>query len=405
MASNDKLKRSMDAAREIATDTRPAPAIPPARRRVEEVRDAFPEAVPVALTLGFLGTGQGGARIAQAFWDKGYRRVAAFNLTKTDFEGLADEMPKVSLDIGGAGKDMRLAADALRGASEDVHDLMVRGWGNSLDVALVCAGMGGGTGGGTASGLVGLARRYMEEKGLRPRVGAIVSLPAPDSQQVSRNAVQAFRDLVECKASPIVIIDNGRINELYDRPPMADLFPTANRAVADLLHTFNVRAAERSPYISFDRSELLQLLDDGIVVMGAMSLPVGDIDNPAAVSEAMRAGLSRSVLAAVDLAKGRKAACVFAGSKDVLGAFSSDYFEAGFNQLDRVVGSGRKTGDGDDPVVVHRGLYPRDGDGLDCYTMVSGLEPPHARLADLARKGGLSTRADPGLAHYLGVQD
>ncbi len=411
---DSKLDKAMQAASSSGSRRPPfrEPSPPPRFKVPPEVQDDFgtrlvdgvETKIETALNLGFLGTGQGGARIAQSFWNLGYRHVGAFNTTDTDFKGLAAEMPKLSLDIGGAGKDMRMANDALGRHELDAHDLLTSAWGDHLDCALICVSLGGGTGSGTAARFVQLARQYLEGKNRPQRVGAIVSLPSAESQMVSRNAVAAFRSLVEVKASPIVIIDNTRINEIYrdaagNKHGIAKLYPLANDTVARLLHTFNIQAAIHSD-ITLDKSELTQLLDGGIVVMGEARIDVEHITGPADVSTAIRDELTRNVMASVDLTKGKLAGCLFIGHKDVLDTFPLDYFEAGFGQLDRIVGSASRGGE---PTVVHRGVYESDDPGLRCYTMVSALEPPHARLAELARKGGLDVKNTPGLAAFLGV--
>lgn len=202
MADDKDLKRAMESVdkprRTRASSTVPTPPRPagpgglaraispsahkPALRQVS-VNDTFD--YDVALNMAFLGAGQGGGRIANAFWHIGYRRVGVFNTTDTDFEGLDTDVPTLSLDIGGAAKDMQFARQSLRGREEEIRDLMVRAWGNTLDLALVCVGLGGGSGSGTAMPLVRLARKYMEDKGGQPRVGAVVSLPNPtEGQQV-----------------------------------------------------------------------------------------------------------------------------------------------------------------------------------------------------------------------------
>lgn len=378
----------------------------PAATRQTVVKDRF--GYKVGFDMAFVGTGQGGSRIANAFYDLGYGRVAVFNTTDMDFKGLADEIPKLNLGVGGAAKDAAFAADQIRGRQEEVWDLLTRGWGSVLDYALVCASLGGGTGSGTAPQLVQIARRYMEQLGRPPKVGAIVALPAAgEGQQQCRNAVAAFRELLALKVSPLVVIDNARINELY-KPAVAKLYPTANTTTANLFHVFNQLAAVHSDYITFDQAELGQLLDGGVVTMGAADLTVANIKSPADVSSAIRDELAGNVLAAVDLRTGRTAACVFVGHKSVLDSFPSDYFDAGFNQLDRQVGSALA---GVTP-VVHRGLYDSeaaeaDEPSLQAYTMVSGLEPPLDRLAQLAKVGHMPAelRARAGLAAYLGVQD
>jgi cell division GTPase FtsZ len=373
---------------------------------VTVVKDRF--AHKVGFEFAFVGTGQGGSRIANAFHDLGYGRVAVFNTTDMDFKGLAPEIPKLNLGVGGAAKDAAFAADQIRDRQEEVWDLLTRAWGSSLDYGLVCASLGGGTGSGTAPWLVKIARKYMEQLGRPPKVGAIVALPAAgEGQQQCKNAVTAFRELLALKVSPLVVIDNARINELY-KPSVAKLYPTANTTAANLFHVFNQLAAVHSDYITFDQSELGQLLDGGVVTMGAADFDVDSIKSPADVSTKIRDELAGNVLAAVDLRTGKTAACVFVGHKSVLDSLPSDYFDAGFNQLDRQVGSALA---GVSP-VVHRGLYDSeaaesDPPSLQVYTMVSGLTPPLDRLAQLAKVGHMpaEVRSPAGVAAFLGVQD
>lgn len=367
--------------------------------RIASIEDNFN--APVAFRMAFIGSGQGGGRIASAFWDIGYRRVGVFNTTDQDFHGLPDEIPKLSLNIGGAGKDTQLARANVEGRDEEVRDLFTRAWGADPDCVLVCVSLGGGTGSGTAKPLVEMARKYMVDRGRPPRVGAVVSLPSPDDgQMIARNAVIAFAGLVEAKVSPLIVIDNERVHELY-QPSMDELLPKSNELVSQLFHLFNSYAAEKSKYTSFDRSEFLRLLDGGLMVMGAADIPLEGIQSPADISGAIREQLANSVLARVDLKKGREGACVFVGNRQVLSKFGKDYFAAGFTMMDRVVGSAY------DPAshttVIHRGLYEGADDGLQCYVMVSGLQPPAERLADLARRAGLQL-STPSLAKFLKVE-
>lgn len=352
-----------------------------------EVEDTFE--YDVAVRAAFVGLGQGGAKLAQAFWDVGYRRVAAVNTTDTDFHGLAEDMPKLSLEIGGAAKDMEVARRALTGRDEDVRDLLARAWGTKVDCVIVCVGLGGGTGGGLAMPVTAIARRYMADHNRPVRVGALVALPSDaQGQAVARNAVAAFNELAAAKVSPLIIVDNDKVQSVYS-PAMSKLFPTANATVSQLFHVFNQLAAARSPHITFDRSEFSQLLDNGIVVFGSADLPTDEIKTPADVSTAIRDRLAANVLADVDVRTGDKAACVFVASDPVLDAYSQEFFAAGFTQLDRIVGQARP----DDPTVVHRGLYPDGESGLQCYTLVSGLAPPTAKLQALSRAGGLRQSA------------
>jgi len=402
-----KLRQSLAAVRASAPRPplspvkidRPSAAVPEAQVKVPVVNDVFDYAV--ALKFAFIGTGQGGSRIADSFWKIGYRRCCAFNTTDADFSGLSEEMPKLSLDVGGAMKDTALARAALRGREEEVRELFSRAWGSQLDYALVCASLGGGTGSGTAPALVRLARKYMEDSSLTPRVGALISLPtSTEGYQICRNAVLGFRELVELRVSPLIIIDNARVNLLF-RPPMSRLHETVNGTTAQLLHLFNQLAAVHSPFLTFDQSELLQVLDAGMITMGSSNIDVSAVRDPADVSKAIREQVSANVLAAVDISTGSKAACLFVASQDVLDKLPLDYFDAGYTQLDRIMSA-----EGQKATVVHRGLYLGSDEGLQAYVIVGGLDLPRARLAELSRRGGLlGDQGASGVAAFLGIDD
>jgi hypothetical protein len=73
--------------------------------------------------------------------------------------------------------------------------------------------------------------------------------------------------------------------------------------------------------------------------------------------------------------------------------------------LDRMVGSAYE-GQNQPLTVIHRGVYPGTDPGLQCYTMISELEPPHAKLLELAKKAGMTMDrvSKPGsVAGHLGV--
>ena len=404
---SDQFESRLQAAQSLPErKAAPKPALPNVAKSLATARQAVKPAVSiadafeheVACQFAFLGTGQGGAKLAQAHWDIGYRRVAAFNLTDSDFQDLSPEMPKLSLEVGGAAKDANLARQQLRGRDQEVWDLLTRAWGSEVEYGLICAGLGGGTGSGTAGPLAQLARKYLESLGKPPKVGALVSLPpASEGQAVARNAVRAFKELWELKVSPLIVIDNARIDALYN-PPFLRLYSKANETVASLLHLFNYYARMKSPLQSFDANELRQLLDAGMLVMGAADLPVEAIHSPADISGQIREQLAETVLAVVDLQRSRGAACLYVGSEDVLSRLTREYFDAGFTQLNRIVGAAYQDVD----PVVHRGVYVGE-EGLQCYTLIAGLEPPHQTLNELAKMGGLAAGSGSELAKFLGV--
>lgn len=355
-----------------------------------EVTDKF--TYDVAFNMAFIGVGQGGGRVAETFHKLGYGRVGAINTDHADLEGLTDEIPKLDLRTGGAGKDPAKGKAAVSAQDESVFDLLTRAVGKTPDYIMVCAGLGGGTGSGAAARVIQIARKYMEEHGRDPkRVGAIVSLPHhAEGQTPSRNAVRAFNEIYRLGVTPLFIIDNKRIGELF-KAGVSGFYDLANNQVAKMFHLFNRLAAQKSKVTTFDRADFATLLDSGICVFGAS--PVAKYDSPADISQAVREQLSQTILADVDLKAGRKAGCIFVGSEEILNQVPMDFFDGGFSMLTRLLA---------DNSVVHRGIYEGSSPDLRCYTMLSDLPPPAERLRKLANEGGIAAE---GIAEYLQVND
>lgn len=72
----------------------------------QQQEDKFEDVEIKGLSIGIIGVGQGGNRIAESFYNLGYRKVILFNTTEKDMQGLS--VPKkhwvVAKDIEGAGK-------------------------------------------------------------------------------------------------------------------------------------------------------------------------------------------------------------------------------------------------------------------------------------------------------------
>lgn len=365
------------------------------------IADVFPG--EAAFRFAFLGAGQCGGRIADSFWKLGYRRVGAFNTTEADFDGLSPEISRWSVkEKGGASKDPESAARQIEDKQGDIRDLMTRAWGDSFDYALICAGLAGGTGSGSLPILIESARKYMADKGMVPKVGAIVALPSPkEGQRQGRNAVTAFKKLLDLEVSPLIVLDNFRVQQSR-RPGASELFPLANSYVSNLLHVFNQVPTKKGGIYTFDASELGHLFDGGLVVMSVAQIPLASLKGEADLTTYIREKLSSSLLAQVNLRKGRSGALVFMSDAQGM-KLPIEWYEAGYKQLHDVLGAayGRRT-----PTVLHRGLYEDPAlKQLRCYTLISELEPPLECLLELAKEGGVDLPSPTlkGMGAWLGL--
>jgi cell division GTPase FtsZ len=351
---------------------------------------------PVAFKFAFIGVGQAGGRIAQAFNTKGYARVCAVNTTIQDLSELklAD---KAKLDIGaarGAGKDPSVAAAIFEERRQDIYDMLRANWGEGVEYGFVCFSAGGGTGAGGFETTIAVVKEYLTSNS-SAQVGVVVALPFDaDDQQHARNAIATLTKLNALKlAGPIILIDNQRIRELYE-PSVNQEKTLCNSSVVNMLHTFNRLAGAESLHESgttYDRAEFARCLNSGIISFGADR--VADYADPIAVTKVIRDRLKNNTLAAVDLTRGTVACVLYILAGDAQNTIKSSTLAAGIEMLSRMLQPG---------AIVFQGVYPQDGDKnlLQVMAMIGGLPWPAARINKLADKAGA---ARDSIAKTLGL--
>jgi len=194
---------------------------PPRPRQADPHNDKFSS----AMRMAFIGAGQGGGRIVDSFRHLGYNRVCCINTTEQDLkslEGLTQLV--IGNNRGGAGKDPEQGRLAAKESYEDIMDLMMRSWGESVEQMFICIGAGGGSGTGSWPVLVKAAKEYGEstnvEKPISKHLGVIMTMPKrSEGSRVQHNALMALRQAVEMvaskKISTLIILDNAKIHELY----------------------------------------------------------------------------------------------------------------------------------------------------------------------------------------------
>jgi cell division GTPase FtsZ len=359
------------------------PDIPLPSEAVDKtVKDTFEGAFKFA----FVGLGQGGSRIAQAFYDLGYRRVCAINTAEQDMRTIRlPEANKLVLGGGGAGKDPAKASRAFGKHSEDVLDLLRRCCGPGVERVFVCSGAGGGTGNGGTVPMIAIAGEFMQAIREPVQVGVITALPKDsEGQRVCANAYNLLERLARMAPnkhiSPLIVLDNERISQIYPGLAVDPFWATANRSVATLFHLFNTIAIRESHYTAFDQTDYRTLLDSGIIVFGAT--PVAQWQDATDVSKAVRDNLQRNMLAGgIDLSTGSVAGAIIIGGQQILTQVPQESLDHAFEQLSRTLKGGN---------TVHRGIYRGNKDNLVVYTMIGGLGAPAGRLNELQRLGGIT---------------
>ena len=346
----------------------------------EEVKDK----VDVAFKFAFIGAGQGGGRLAETFFDLGYRRVCAINTAQQDLNTIKVDN-KLCIGSGGAGKDPSVAEKVYKEKTEDALDFMRESFGEDFDRIFVCAGAGGGTGAGTTTPLIETARKLQEAcKCKSDKVGVILALPKhSEGKKVNANAYDTLKKVYslvqEGVVSPLIVLDNERISKMYPGLAVAPFWRTANMSVAGLFHLFNLTASKDSSYSTFDANDYKQVLDSGFMIFGAA--PVADWEDPNNITKAVRDNLKNNVLSGgVDLSTASSAGVVIVGANDVLENVPQENLDKAFDQFSRILKPGS---------VVHRGIYSGNKPGLVVYTSIGGLGEPTEKLEELKKLGDL----------------
>jgi len=345
-----------------------------------------------ALRYGIVGSGQGGGRMAKAFFDLGYRKTIAFNLAKSDLNHLGlPENHKHHLvyeGASGAGKNHAVSKAAFDDKSQEVFNKFKEIFGDKIDRILICVGVGGGTGGGSVMSLLDTAKRYFAYIGVEnpnERIGVVASLPTTGecaSPIVAENSYNRMTEL--CKEAekgnfaPLIIIDNDKIKKLYSRLTVKQFWPTLNNTVAGLFHIFNLLCTKNSDYTVFDPADYDSIMKtSGCMIFGATTIK--DPESSTSVSQGLRNNLEKTLLASgFDLTSAKGAASIIVGGTELYETVPGlmDNIEYGFDTLATLTGG----------AIIHRGIYEDpEREKLVAYTIVGGLKSPKKRIEELKK--------------------
>ncbi len=337
----------------------------------------------------WIGAGQCGGRLVKSFYDLGYKKVLAVNSTVRDLELLdIPEGQKFLMDVGEecTGRDMKRGAKAIQKYKQDILHLARQTFGTQIDHIMISFGAGGGTGSGSVAGLIDIAQRYARYIGLEnpnKKVGVVMTLPAAGkvgSPLVAENAYKVAVELTkmatEGKISPLIIVDNDRINRMYPTMTAKLLWSSINSSVANLFDTFNRISVLSSQYISFDSVEYQSIMKSGgCAIMGLTK--VNEFDDKYAISKAVKNNLEKTMLAGeFDLSTTKAAACIVVGGKKLMANVKGlqDNIDYAFDVLAEITGQ----------ATIYRGIYEDNSDSVRVYTIIGGLDSPDRRLEELS---------------------
>ncbi len=336
----------------------------------------------------WIGAGQCGGRLVKSFYDLGYKKVLAVNTTHHDLDLLdIPQNQKFLMDIGekGAGKDMERGKEAVQQHQQEILHLARQTFGTQVDHIMIGFGAGGGTGSGSVVKLIEIAKRYARYVGLKnpdKSVGVVMTLPTigeSSSPLVAENAYNIARELSQIaaagKISPLIIVDNDKVNKMYPGLTVKSFWPSINNTVASLFDIFNMLSAMSSQYTSFDPVDYHSILQaGGCAIMGLTK--VNKFEDKFELSGAVKKNLEKTLLAGgFDLSTAKVAGCIAVGGKKLMANVKGlqDNIDYAFDVLSEITGQ----------ATIHRGIYEDNRDCLRVYTIIGGMDSPTARLEEL----------------------
>lgn len=352
---------------------------------IQETVKAVEDESGGSLKFAILGLGQCGGRLAQSFYELGYKKNIVIN---TSYHDLADLTIPTKIKVGttdGAGKNMDISSSAFAKEKSNILLQMNKIFGQDVDHIIVCAGAGGGTGSGTIIPAIELSKLYLKQIGLEnaeQKVGAIATIPTNNESSspiVKQNSLKVLTSLSEMandkQISPFIVIDNDRVKKLFPRLTVSQFYPTINKTIVQLFHTFNVISTKESDLISFDKADYKSIIcSAGHMVMGAVT--VKDYSNSESLSRALRNNIETTLLAEeFDLETASVVGIIVLGGKEIFdsvpGLMTS--IEDAFGTISFLTGN----------ATVHRGLYTNNSNTLKVFTLIGGLKEPIRRYRKL----------------------
>ena len=213
-----------------------------------------------SISVGVVGIGGGGGKIAKAFLDLGFNKTLLINTTEKDQPTGIEEAHFIHVPgSDGAAKDISVGKKVLSENGAVVEDALRTKLGK-VDWLIVCAGGGGGTGSSTVA-LAPVFDRYLASVSGAGEVIQVITKPTAQenlNSTIRSNAIELANDL---KDKPHVILDNEKqVQLLRGKVGMLGMYPTANKTFGKLLLQVLKLAGEKSPIQTFDTKDLERCL-------------------------------------------------------------------------------------------------------------------------------------------------
>lgn len=330
-------------------------------------------------SLGIVGSGQAGSRLAEVFHKLGYAAIA-FNTAPQDLEKIQiPESNKYLLSgvLLGAAKELSLGHQAAQLHKESIYEMISEKLANT-EILVLCLSLGGGSGAGSLDTIVDV----MSTIGKPIVVLAVLPMNSDDSKTKS-NALETLaklsKEVSSKRISNCIVIDNAKIETLYSNVGQLDFFNVSNQAIIEPLDIFNTLSTESSSIKSLDGAEFLKLLVDGngLSVYGQMT--ISNYQEDTAIAEAVVSNLTSGLLASsFNIKEAKYVGFMISANKNVWDQIPSSSINYASVMLDELC----------DSPSVFKGIYSSSDkeDVVKIYSFFSGLALPEARVEQLKKE-------------------
>lgn len=363
--------------------------------------EKYEDKTVTGIQFGFIGVGQGGSRLADSFYNIGYRKVILFNTNRNDMEGVST--PKngwvIVEGMNGAGKNPEFGEKAAKAVIADVVKKMNQRF-QGVKQIIVCVGAGGGTGTGAAAVIAEACKQWIynntgDTSGRK--VGFLIALPArSESSRVLANTDYLLSRIIGSDYSPVLLVDNQRITASV-KVNALNKWTHTNNMVCGLLHTFNMMCAKTTPHDTFDPQDYAEVLKNGVATIAMTSIAESAVKveedtglaKATLLSDRVKLSLSSNLLLQdVDISTATHAAVIISCTDRALEQMDADSIPKLQETIISMMG-----GDLGKSVSVFRGLYTREeGDSdtkIRIFTMFSGMKFPENKINEYKRASSL----------------
>lgn len=333
-----------------------------------------------SIVLGVLGTGQAGSRIAEAFYKLGYDAVAV-NTAIQDLKFIdIPDSNKLLLEhgLGGAAKEIEIGKAAAETHRGEILQLVNEKLQHS-QINVLCLSLGGGSGAGSCETMVDILASLG-----KPLV-VIAALPMDtEDAQTKSNALETLAKLAKAtqtkRVNNLIVVDNAKIEAIYQNVSQVDFFSTANKAIVDPIDIFNTLSSMPSAVKGLDPMEWGKLFTDGEGLTVYGELTIDNFAEDTAIAEAVVNNLNGNLLAGgFDLKQSRYVGVIIAANKEVWSKIPSSSITYAMAMVNDQCGT---------PKGVFKGIYTVETPDpvVKVYSMFAGLGLPDSRVTQLKKE-------------------